>query len=99
MLVSSPAENLNKVLVPGKLFNAWAEFIPCGGGHMDLMQLAGSGPWVQTSPTGELIQASHLHRRDGISGSNLKGYHLALMMAFNCMVLLHRRTVEEAEAG
>lgn len=68
-------------------------------GHMGLMQPAGSGLWVQTSPTGELIQASHLHHQGGISGSNLKAYHLVLKMVFNCMVLLHHQPAEEVGAG
>lgn len=68
-------------------------------GHMDPMQLAGSGPWVHKSPTGEPIQASLLPHRDGISGSNLKGHHLVLMREVSCMVLRHHQTAEKVEVG
>ncbi|CAA2963068.1 Hypothetical predicted protein [Olea europaea subsp. europaea] len=66
---------------------------------MDLMQPAGSGLWGHTNPTGELIQVFHHHPPDGISDSNLKGYHLVLMMVFNFMGLLHQQTAEKVVIG
>lgn len=68
-------------------------------GHMGPMQPAGSGLWVQMSPTGELIQASHLHHRGGISGSSPKAYHLDPMTVSNSMVLLLHQPVEEVGVG
>ncbi|XP_022877821.1 uncharacterized protein LOC111395836 isoform X3 [Olea europaea var. sylvestris] len=66
---------------------------------MDLMQPAGSGLWGHTNPTGELIQVFHHHLPDGISDSNLKGYHLVLMMVFNFMGLLHQQIAKKVVIG
>lgn len=67
-------------------------------GHMDLILPTGSGLWGQTSPTGELIQAFHHPRQDGILIFNMKHCHLVLMMVF-ISVLPHHQTAEEVEVG
>lgn len=59
------------------------------------MGLAVIGPWVRANLTGELTQAFHLHRQDGVCGTTLKVNRLVLKKVVSCMDRQHPQTVEE----
>ncbi|GFQ02556.1 hypothetical protein PHJA_002399600 [Phtheirospermum japonicum] len=72
-------------------------FVVWPQGHMGPTQPAGTGPWAHTSPTGELIRAFLLRRRDGTFRSSPNRYRSVRTTGSSYSGRPHRQTAEIVE--